>query len=629
MTDRLSQWLKPPIFALSLAIAGFAVYTAAYGAFTPALFRGGVVLISIVTVGMILLRQALEAGQRLNAAAIAILTGLGLSATATFSSVQIKMDEAFYFPDTGEVYWGLIGCLAVIELTRRLWGWSLALVGVAFLAYAFLGQHLPGFLSHTGFSLEQIVDAVWFNYSGVFGLPVSIVAGLVWIFIVFGLVLRGTGASDSLLRVAAVLTARTRGGPAHAAIVASSLFGTMSGAAIANVVGTGTFTIPMIKKRGFPAAFAGGIEATASSGGQIVPPIMGAAAFLMAELTGTPYATVAVAAILPAAFYYFSLFASVSIEARRQNIAPQDPAEIPKLAGKDALSSITFLGPIAVVVATLSLGYSAAYAGFSGIVAALIVSPLNAEVRRDPLRLVRSLSEGGSSAARLMVAVALIGMIIGIVNMTGVGLRFAGLIEELGRGALYLSLVLTMIGAILLGMGMPTLPAYLIVIVIMGPAFARMGLDVLVIHMFVLYYAVASSITPPVALAAYAAASIASASPLTTSFMAVRLGAAKYVLPFVFVTYPSMLIVVDFSWAELAWLLPRLALTVWLISTALSNYEFARLGALQIALRLAAAFVLMVPEPLAQGSALALSAVLIALNLMHARRGAAGQPAER
>ncbi len=617
----MDRVLNPIIFCLSIALAVFAVYVAGYGSFSPAIFRGGVVLVSVLLSALVLVRTGLSPdGKMTDAIAVVVIAAVGIIACLTFSNVQIKMDTEFYFPNQTEVWIGFFGLLAILELTRRLWGMSLALVGAFFLVFAFFGNYFPGFLNHSGFDLGQVVDAVWFNYSGVFGLPVSIIAGLVWVFIIFGVVLKGTGASDSLLRVAMVLTARTRGGPAHAAIVASSLFGTMSGAAIANVVGTGTFTIPMIKKRGFPPAFAGGIEATASSGGQIVPPIMGAAAFLMAEITGISYGTVAIAALMPAAFYYLSLFTSVSIEARRQKIQIQDKSEIPVLTRADAIASLTFIGPIVVIVLALLWGYSAAYAGFSGLIAALVLSVLNPAIRKDPLSLLKSFSEGGISAAKLMVAVALIGMIIGVVNMTGVGLRFANLIETLGAGSLYLSLVLTMCGAIILGMGMPTLPAYLIVIVIMGPAFVSMGVETLVIHMFVLYYAVASSITPPVALAAYAAASIANANPITTSLMAIRLGAAKYVLPFVFITYPSMLLVVDFNWAEFLWLVPRLLVLVWLVSTALSDFEFTKLGPLQIALRLVAAFLVMVPSLPVQLAGLALTAGLVVLN-----RRAAGQ----
>lgn len=624
MTDALSRIVTATVFCLGLGIALFAIYVAGYGSFSPAFFRGGVVCISILVAGLSLIAVALTDRKWFDVLVIAIVTAVGVAASLVFINVQRRMETEFYFPSDLEVWIGAAGVLAIVELTRRHWGNALAIVASFFVAFVFVGPFMPGFLRHSGFALGATVDSLWFNYSGAFGTPVAIIAGLVWIFIVFGVMLNATGAADSLLKLANVLTARTRGGPAHGAIVASSMFGSMSGAAIANVVGTGTFTIPMMKRRGFPPAFAGGVEATASCGGQIVPPIMGAAAFLMAELTGTPYAQIALAALMPALFYYLSLFISVSIEARRLEIPRQDPSDIPRLTRKDALASVTFIGPIIGIVVALVLGYSAAFAGFSGLLLALALSFLNAKVRGDPLRLVRALSKGGVTAAKLMVAVTLIGVIIGVVNMTGVGLRFATLIEALGGGSLYLSLVLTMFGAILLGMGMPTLPAYLIVIVIMGPAFTRMGLDLIAIHMFVLYYAVASSITPPVALAAYAASSIAEAKPLSTSIMAVRLGAAKYIMPFIFVTYPSFLLVTSFDWAEFVWLIPRVVLMIWLVSTALSRYEFGRLGPVQVALRLLSAFLTLHLDPAFQAAGIALAAGLIGLSWSRARAGTAG-----
>jgi TRAP transporter 4TM/12TM fusion protein len=606
-------------------LAIFAIYVAGFGSFTPSLFRGGVVFVSVILVCLTLILAEYKNGEdsQQSGLQIPLLIGLmvfGALAVASFSNVQIKMDEDIYEPAGLEVWAACIGVVVLLELTRRVWGMSLFLVAWGFMIYALIGEYLPGLLHHTGFSIPEIVDSIWYNYAGAFGTPVSIIAGLVWVFIVFGIILKGTGASDSLLKFSLVMTARTRGGPAHAAIVASSLFGTMSGASIANVVSTGTFTIPMIKKRGFSPEFAGGIEATASSGGQIVPPIMGAAAFLLAEITGISYLTVAVAAIIPASLYYFSLFLSVQIEARRLNIMPASKDEIPVLNRGDALASIGFIVPIAVIIGALIIGFSAAYAGFAGTIAAIIVGFINPELRRKPGKLLASLGEAGQSAAKLMLAVAVIGMIIGVVNMTGVGLRFAGLIENLGEGALFLSLVLTMLGAIVLGMGMPTLPAYLIIVVIMGPAFGKMGLELLVIHMFVLYYAVASSITPPVALASYAAASIAGGNPITTSLMAIKLGAAKYLLPFVFVAYPSLLLDAGFTWSEFLWALPRVMFMIWLVSTALSGFDRTDLNLLHRGLRLAAAICIVIPYTEYQIGGLILSALLIAVHWTGAKK---------
>ena len=584
------------IALLAGALALFALYVAGFGSFTPSLFRGGVVFFSVILVSLSLIALAREAGDGvLRQGVIAALLALGGLAVAAFSNVQIKMETDIYEPQGLEIGIACVGVAVLLELTRRVWGMSLFLVVWAFVLYALAGQYLPGVLGHTGFGLPEIVDALWYNYAGVFGAPIGIIAELVWVFIVFGIILKGTGASDALLKVSLALTARTRGGPAHGAIVASSLFGALSGASIANVVSTGTFTIPMMKKRGFSPAFAGGIEATASSGGQIVPPIMGAAAFLLAEITGIPYLTVAMAAIIPAALYYLSLFLAVQVEARRLGIAPAGPGETPRLTRNDALAALGFVVPIAVIIGALIRGFSPAFAGFAGTLTAVAVGFVNPEFRRAPQRLLASLGEAGLSAAKLMVAVAAIGVIIGVVNMTGVGLRFAGLIERIGEGSLFLSLVLTMLGAIVLGMGMPTLPAYLIIVAIMGPAFGQLGLEPLVIHLFVLYYAVASSMTPPVALTSYAAAAIAGAHPTATSLMAIRLGAAKYLLPFVFVAYPSLLLMAGFSWGEFLWALPRTVLMIWLAGTAFAGYDRSNLGPVERLLRLAAALLAVTP----------------------------------
>nr|VFJ44444.1 MAG: TRAP transporter, 4TM/12TM fusion protein [Candidatus Kentron sp. FM]VFJ61344.1 MAG: TRAP transporter, 4TM/12TM fusion protein [Candidatus Kentron sp. FM]VFK08955.1 MAG: TRAP transporter, 4TM/12TM fusion protein [Candidatus Kentron sp. FM] len=593
-------------------LALFAIYVAGFGSFTPSLFRGGAVFFSVLLVclEMIIATQKEHRDVLRKLIPIGLLVA-GTAAVASFSNVQIKMDVDIYQPEGMEIWIACIGMVVLLELARRLWGMSLFLVASAFVVYGFAGEYLPGVFHHTGFDIAEIVDAVWYNYAGVFGTPVSIIAGLVWVFIIFGVLLKGTGAGDSLLRISLVLTARTRGGPAHGAIVASSLFGTMSGASIANVVSTGTFTIPMIKKRGFSPEFAGGIEATASSGGQIVPPIMGAAAFLMAEVTGISYLTVAIAAIVPACLYYLSLFLAVGIEARRLDIKPTDASEIPKLTRHDALASLGFVLPIVVMIGALIVGFSAAFAGFAGAITAVVAGFVNPELRRAPQRLLASLAEAGSNAAKLMVAVAVIGMILGIVNMTGIGLRFAGLIEQIGQGSLFLSLVLTMVGAIVLGMGMPTLPAYLIIVVIMGPAFTGLGVELLVIHLFVLYYAVASGMTPPVALVSYAAASIARADPIATSSMAIKLGAVKYLLPFVLVAYPSLLLMVDFTWTEFLWALPRVILMIWLASTALGGYAGSRLGSADRFLRLLAALLIVIPYGMSQLAGIVLAVVLV------------------
>ncbi len=498
-----------------------------------------------------------------------------------------------------DIITGYFGLLVTLELTRRTFGLPLALVAILFIGYALFGQSLPWFLQHAGVDLVEIIRTTWHSFDGVFGRPTGIVAGVVLVFVVFGAVLEETGAGAILLRIAMSVTAGIRGGPAHAAIVASALFGTMSGSVMANVVGTGVFTIPMIKKRGFSPAFAGGVEAAASSGGQVMPPVMAAAAFLMAELTGTPYLTICVAALLPAIFKYLSIFAQVYTEAVRLGIEAVPKEEREALTRGDWVQSLRFVVPIVALMIVLIIGRSPAMAGFVALITAILVGlAMDGEIRRRPLRLLRPLASGGYQAARIMVAVGSIGIILGVVNETGVAIGFASLLQSVGEDSLFLALILTMIGSLILGMGLPTLPAYLIIVLIMGPAMVKLGLSVLTVHMFVLYFGVLSSVTPPVALAAYAAAPIAGSRPLETAMQSLRISLVGFLIPFVFAYNPSLLIVESFEFGAFIWVIARLMAAVWMIATAFAGYDMrGRIGfAFRIA-RLVAGIVVLLPDP--------------------------------
>ncbi len=523
---------------------------------------------------------------------------LGLWAIWSFYFVQNEMETALYDISTKDAIPALAGLVVFLELCRRLWGWGLFCVGTFGVLYLLFGENLPGILAHTGFSLKEVAEALWYNTNkGVFGSITNIVLSTVFIFIIFGVLLEGTGAGDTLLKFAFLATRRTRGGPAHAAILASSMFGTMSGSTVANIVGTGTFTIPMIKKRGFSPTFAAGIEATASSGGQIMPPIMGAAALVMADLTGVGYLNIIVAALLPALFYYFSLFCAVTVESRRQGIEPQVLTIDDQITRVDLINSILFIGPIITVIATLIAGYSTSAAGFYAVVVLLALCLINPEVRRDPLRVWRSFLKGSESGAKLLIAIAAIGILVGALDSTGVGLKLADLIGAIRGESLFSALLVAMVGALILGMGMPTLPAYLIIILVMGPAIQALGISMLTAHMFVFYYGVASSLTPPVAIAAYAAAPIAGANPLMTAFMSFRLGMAKFVIPFVFAFYPTILIIEEFELFAFISIVCRTCFCIWLFSSALSMFDRRRLSVVETVLRFVAAFAALAMSP--------------------------------
>lgn len=630
-TDRLLGSLETGVGWLASALlAGLVVatfYATGIGLIDAVVQRTVIVAVSIVICvfssswlkGRDRYRDRPARGYAHLAADILILV-VGVYAAWNAWSVIHSQQELIYELTMFDALLSVGGVLVALEMCRRIWGWSLFTVALLAVVYLAFGQDLPWIFQHTGADIFEIADNLWYNTNkSVFGSITNIIISIVFIFLIFGTLLEASGAGPTLLKFAFIATRRMRGGPAHAAILASSLFGTMSGSPVANIVGTGTFTIPMIKKRGFSPAFAAGIEATASSGGQIMPPIMGAAALVMADITATPYLLVIVAALVPALLYYFSLFTSVVVEARRQGIDPEPLAVEDRLTGQDLVNSVMFIVPIATVIVSLVLGYSTALAGFSAVVSLLAVSAINPDVRRDPMKLVTGMLRGADSGARLMMAILAIGLIVGTIDSTGLGLKLATVMSAVRGESLAAALFLAMAGALVLGMGMPTLPAYLIIILILGPALQELGTAVLTAHMFVFYYGVASSLTPPVAIAAYAAAPIANANPFTTSLMALRLGAAKFVIPFAFAFYPSLLLVYGFDTLDLAWTLVRVAFAVWMISTALGGYELVRMNPVELLLRLLVALGLLLTLWQVQAAALALGALLIVYHWLRFR----------
>jgi len=393
----------------------------------------------------------------------------------------------------------------------------------------------------------------------------------------------------------------------------------MSGSTVANIVGTGTFTIPMIKKRGFSPTFAAGIEATASSGGQIMPPIMGAAALVMADLTGVGYLNIIVAALFPALFYYFSLFSAVTVEARRQGIEVQPMKVDDKITRIDLINSVLFVGPILTVIGSLVVGLSTSAAGFYAVVVLLGLSVINPDVRRDPMRVWNSFLKGAKSGATLLIAIAAIGILVGALDSTGLGLKLANVIAAIRGESLFSALLVAMVGALILGMGMPTLPAYLIIILVMGPAIQALGVSMLTAHMFVFYYGVASSLTPPVAIAAYAAAPIAGANPLITAFMSFRLGMAKFIIPFVFAFYPTVLIIEEFSLIPFLWIVARTCFCIWLFSSALSGFDRRKLSVVEIVLRFVVAFTMLATSMTVHLPAILIGVALVGFDLYRNR----------
>ncbi len=585
-------------YVVAAAAALVALYAAAFGSFDPAFYRPLSVMAGVAIVlfskGAAPARTSGTAALWLTLAVDCVLLASCIFGIVLFIRISNDLTAGIFFLSPWDIVGSTIAIIALLELTRRVFGWPIAVVSLLAVAFVLLGQELPGALHHRGFSLDDVVTKLWYSYTGIFGLPTSVVLNYVLIFIVFGAVLEASGAGDRLMRIVFAVLGKSRGGPAHAAIAASCLFGTMSGSVTANVVGTGAITIPIIKRYGFSPAFAGGVEASASAAGQLMPPVMGATAFLMVELTGIPYLTICLAALMPALVYYGSLFVSVALESRRIGAQTGDQQPRERLSWTDILWSLQFAVPICVVIGTMASGSSISAAGFWATLTALAGAVLNPDVRRNPKRILDALVSAGRSGAILLVAAGALGVIVGSMDISGLGVKFANAVLAVSETDLVLALVMTAGACLLLGMGMPTLPAYLIIILIMGPAIEKFGVPTLAIHLFVLYFGILSNVTPPVAIAAYAAAPIAGASPTRIGVVGLRLSAVGFLVPFFFVFSPEFLLgVTKFDAVAFVWSLVRLFCGIWLIATALGGYEGRPLGIPERLVRAGIAFLVM------------------------------------
>lgn len=608
---------------LGLALAALTLYTAGIASLTEYLLRGGVLGLSGVVVLLLHPTRFSAPGLRLLGVAIDLLLGLAFVASILwFLRLSEELWSGLYMLTGPDQLFAGVGLLALLELTRRAIGAPLAVLAGLLLLYALFGESLPWLFRHAGYSPEAVVQTVWYGLDGVFGLAAGVMVSLVFIYIIFGAVLESTGAGAIMLRSATRATDGLPGGAAHGAVAASALFGTISGSVTANVVGTGVFTMGLMKKRGFSPSFAGGVEASASAAGQFLPPVMGAAAFLMSELVGVSYLSICIAALLPALFFFASLFCGVRIEAARLKMCPTPKADREGLSRRDLLQSLLFLIPIGTIVAFLVLGRSPAMAGFAAIGAAIVAGlVLSSDLRHKPQLLIKGLSEGGIAGARIMVAVGTIGILIGVLNLTGLGTRIAESILSIGDGSLFVSLLLTMAASIVLGMGLPTLPAYLLIVILVGPVLQQLGVPLLAAHLFVMYFAVFSALTPPVALAAFAAAPLVNAPPTAIGLQAMRLSAAGFVIPFVFVYQPELLLLPGSGLGAILWVCLRLALAIWLLSTALGRYDRQPLAAWEIGARMLLGLAMLTVWPEVQIGAVMLGIAGILLHYRSKPRG--------
>ena len=538
------RWL---VFLIALALACFHLYTAAFGVLSP-LYQRSIHLLSLLLICILLYRIYPGSGGNNPGIFDALLGLIALSLGIFFLKAFLPeaiLDRGIEGPNTLEIWVGAALIVLILEGTRRAVGLPIVLVAVSFLVYGLLGPYMPDFLSHKGYSINRLVSYLVWTTEGVFGIPIAVSATFVIVFILFGAFLDKLGAGNFFIQLALALTGRRRGGPALTSVLASGLMGSISGSSVSNVVTTGTFTIPLMKRTGYSALFAGAVEAVASTGGQIMPPVMGAGAFVMAELLGISYTHVALAAAIPAILYFTSLGLMVYFEARRKKLSVLSADEIPR--AKDTLrKGYHLLIPLAVLIYLLVVRQlSPMLSGFYAICALVVTASLFILIRekRFPWReILSALEQGIITAVPVAFACASAGIVIGVVSLTGLGVRFTQMVIHLSGGVLWLGALLTMIACIILGMGLPTTAAYIITAVLGVPALTDMGVPLIAAHMFIFYFAIISFITPPVAISAYAASGIAGTNAMKTGFLSFKLGLAGFIVPFLFLYSPSLLL---------------------------------------------------------------------------------------
>lgn len=512
---------------------------------------------------------------------------LGLIGAACWLYIVVNFDSLVRRSGNNtplDVAVGIVGILVLFESCRRIVGLPIMIIAGSFIVFAFAGKYLPGFLHHRGYSLQRVVCHLFYNTEGIMGTPIGACSTFIFLFILFGALLEKTGIGHFFIDVCNALAGGASGGPAKVAVLSSALLGTVSGSSVSNTVGSGSFTIPMMKKLGYKGEFAGAVEAAASTGGQIMPPIMGAAAFLMAESLGLPYITIVKAAVVPAILYFTGIFITVHLEAKKLGLKglPKDqlPRFMPLLLKKGYM-----ILPLVVIIYFLCAGKTAVFAALMGIIACVLVgfgvSVSDLAHGRKPSFGGKDIVEIMCTAARNIISVAIAcgmaGIIIGIVTLTGLGLRLGNGLVMLAHGKLLLTLVFTMVASIILGMGAPTTANYLITSTITAGAIISLGIEPLAAHMFAFYFGIIADVTPPVALAAIAGAAIAKAKPMKTALNATKLAIGAFIIPYMFV-YNSKMLMINASALSVVMIIITAILGMFGISVALEGYGFNNTG---------------------------------------------------
>ncbi|QAV26199.1 C4-dicarboxylate ABC transporter [Neobacillus thermocopriae] len=553
-TRKLTGVFQKVVFAGLLAFSLFQLYTAIFGVFTAQIQRSIHLGFALALIFLLFpARRGKRKSGKLQVAWYDIVLALLSIYVGLYWPLHIdKIVMRVGMLSDQDFYTGVLAVLLVLEATRRAVGLPITIIATLFLLYGYFGEMMPGFLRHSGLSLQRLVQTMFFTTEGILGTPLGVSSTFIFLFLLFGSFLVKTGVGQYFNDLAVAIAGRSTGGPAKVAIFSSALQGTISGSSVANVVTSGSFTIPMMKKLGYKKEFAGAVEAAASTGGQLMPPIMGAAAFLMVEFIGggLTYWDIAKAAAIPAVLYFSGIWIMTHFEAKRIGLSGLSKEEMPNR--KEVFKKIYLLIPIVSVIVLLMAGVTVTHAALYSIAIAIVVGFINRDSNMKLVDIVYALVDGARTALGVAAATAAAGIIVGIVTKTGLGLKLANGLLDIAGGHLLPTLFLTMIAAIVLGMGSPTTANYVITSTIAAPAIILLGVPDLSAHLFVFYFGIIADITPPVALAAFAAAGVSGGEPIRTGIQSAKLAIAAFIIPYMFVLSPQLLMI-DTTMTELVW----------------------------------------------------------------------------
>lgn len=622
--QRLEGWPSKVAAIIGIALAIFVLLTSSYLNIQE-FYRNTIFLILIVVLGFFIYpRNKKKPGQKFSYSDLA-LAGLGIISigyiTVNYTNLHVeRMSQA----NNLDYIFAILCILVLFEITRRSIGWFIPIISVIAMIYAVYGAYFPIDFAHSGFSIERLLYRIYMTSNGIFGSTLSIASTYIVLFILFGSFLSASGASKLFNDLALAIAGQRRGGPAQVAVITSALTGTLNGSAVANVATTGAFTIPLMKSIGLKPRFAGGVEAAASTGGMIMPPIMGAAAFIMAGFLGVPYTVVVIAGIIPALLYYIALIFAVDTEAKKLGLKGISKDNIPDIK-KVLLERGALLIPIIVVFAVLLTGRTAIMAGFAGIITAIITSYLTKDKsnRVTVKKFFEALSDGARGSVQVAIACASVGIIIAVVSMSGVGSMLAYNVIDIAGGNLFLILTMVMATCIVLSFGLPSTALYIVVAVTAAPALVQAGVTPLAAHFFVFYFGAMSNVTPPVALAAYTGAGIANADPMKTSWTALRLALPGFIIPFIIAYDPIILLDTSegpIEYLRLLGVVVTAIIGVYALAVGLGKYIRTKLNIIEQILMILVAFLLITTDQMMDLIGIIIFVVVMIIHFMRSRK---------